>query len=198
MRYNSLFARRAAVAAFVFFATPNASVSADPTLPAKGEIEIKSYSVAGSSIPRLVLRTVMDVPPKKIWQIVSDCAHYKEHLPDIVSSEILTKSSNVDTCKVIYSMPFPFSNLTGVTESVNEVSDRGMVRRWKHVSGDYKLNNGSWEVRPIDAAGTSSLVIYTIQVDPNVAVPDFLRDSAQKKTLPAILKRIRAEAAKLP
>lgn len=198
MRCTDLFARRAAVIALVFFATSNVSASADPTLPAKGEIEIKSYSVAGSSIPKLVLRTVMDVPPKKVWQIISDCAHYKEHLPDIASSEILTKSGNVDTCKVTYSMPFPFSNLTGVTESVNEVNERGMTRRWKHVSGDYKLNTGSWEVRPTDAAGTSSLVVYTIQVDPNVAVPDFLRDSAQKKTLPAILKRIRAEAAKLP
>lgn len=198
MRYLPLFARRAAAVALVLFAAPNASVSAEPTLPAKGEVEIRSYSVAGSSIPKLVLRTVMDAPPKKVWQIVSDCAHYKEHLPDIVSSEIVTRSSNGDTCKVTYSMPFPFSNLTGVTESVNEVSERGMVRRWKHVSGDYKLNTGSWEVRPADAAGTSSLVTYTIQVDPNVAVPDFLRDSAQKKTLPGILKRIQAEAAKLP
>lgn len=198
MRGIPLFVRRAAVVALVFFAAPGASVSADPALPAKGEVEVKSYSVAGSSVPKLVLRTVMDVPPKKVWQIVSDCAHYKEHLPDIASSEILTRSSNGDTCKVTYSMPFPFSNLTGVTESVNEVSDRGMVRRWKHVSGDYKLNTGSWEVRPIGEAGTSSLVTYTIQVDPNVAVPDFLRDSAQKKTLPGILKRIRAEAAKLP
>src|SRR5512132_4382902 len=186
MRGILLFARRAAVVALVFFTAPNPSVSADPALPAKGEIEIKSYSVAGSSVPKLVLRTVMDVTPKKVWQIVSDCAHYKEHLPDIASSEILAKSSSGDTCKVTYSMPFPFSNLTGVTESVNEVSERGMVRRWKHVSGDYKLNTGSWEVKPVDAAGTSSLVTYTIHVDPNVAVPGFLRDSAQKKTLPEI------------
>jgi ribosome-associated toxin RatA of RatAB toxin-antitoxin module len=193
-----LFARGAAGVALVFFATPIASVAADPALPAKGEIEIKSYSVAGSSIPRLVLRMVMESPPKKVWQIVSDCAHYKEHLPSIVSSELLKKSGNTDQCKVTYAMPFPFSNLTGVTESVDEVSEQGMIRRWKHVSGDYKINNGSWEVRPIDASGTSSLVIYSIQVDPNISVPDFLRDRGQKKTLPEILQRVRAEAAKLP
>ncbi len=193
-----LFARGAAVIAFVLVATPLVSVAADPALPPKGEVELKSYSVPGSTIPKLVLRTVMDSSPKKIWQIVSDCAHYKEHLPSIAASELLKKAGNVDTCKVTYSMPFPFSNLTGVTESVDEISDKGMIRRWKHVSGDYKLNNGSWEIRPIDAAGTSSLVIYTLQVDPNITVPDFLRNSAQKKTLPAILERIRAEAAKLP
>lgn len=198
MRGISGFARRAALAVVVLVATPSASVAADAALPAKGEIELKSYSVAGSTVPRIVLRTVMDLPPKKIWQIISDCAHYKEHLPSIASSELLKKSGNVDTCKVTYSMPFPFSNLTGVTESVEEVSDTRLVRRWKHVSGDYKVNDGSWEVRPIDAAGKSSLVTYTIHVDPTISVPDFIRDRAQKKTLPEILQRVRAEAAKLP
>src|SRR6478609_4980845 len=141
-----LVVRRSALVTIVLCATLSRSVAADPSLPAKGEIELKSYTVAGSTSPRMVLRTVMDLPPKKIWKIVSDCAHYKEHLPNIVSSEILKKAGNVDTCKVTYSTPFPFANLTGVTESVDEVSDRGMVRRWKHVSGDYKLNEGSWEI----------------------------------------------------
>ena len=53
-------------------------------------------------------------------------------------------------------------------------------------------------MRPLDAAGTSSLVTYTIHVEPNISVPDFIRDRAQKKTLPEILQRVRAEAAKLP
>jgi ribosome-associated toxin RatA of RatAB toxin-antitoxin module len=198
MRGFICFARRAALVMVVLVAAPGASVAADSALPGKGEIELKTYPVAGSTIPRIVLRTVMDLPPKKIWQIVSDCAHYKEHLPSIASSELVKRSGNVDTCKVTYSMPFPFSNLTGVTESVNEVSESLMVRRWKHVSGDYRVNDGSWEVKALDAAGTSSLVTYTIHVDPTVSVPDFIRDRAQKKTLPEILQRIRAEAAKLP
>ncbi|MEP7125353.1 MAG: SRPBCC family protein [Byssovorax sp.] len=191
-------ARRAALVAVVLVAAPGASDAAPSALPAKGEIELKTYSVPGSTIPRIVLRTVMDLPPKKIWQIVSDCGHYKEHLPSIVSSEILKRSGNTDICKVTYSMPFPFSNLTGVTESVDEVSEAKMVRRWKLVSGDYRVNDGSWEITALDAAGKSSLVTYSIHVDPTISVPDFIRDRAQKKTLPEILQRIRAEAAKLP
>ena len=43
-------------------------------------------AVAGSDAPKIVVRTVMDLPPKKIWQIVSDCARYKDRLPRVAAS----------------------------------------------------------------------------------------------------------------
>jgi hypothetical protein len=108
------------------------------------------------------------------------------------------KVGNVHTCKVTISMPFPFSNLTAVTEAVHEENEKGMSRRWKMVSGDYKFNEGSWEVRPLDKAGTQSLVVYTVHAEPNTAIPDWIRESAQKKALPEMMARVRTEAAKLP
>jgi ribosome-associated toxin RatA of RatAB toxin-antitoxin module len=173
------------------------AAAGDPDLPQKGQVEIKSQAVPGSSTPRIVARAVMDLPPKKVWAIVSDCAHYKDHLPRIVASELVKKEGNVHTCKVTVSMPFPFSDLTGVTAAVHEESDAGMSRRWKLVSGDYKYNEGSWEVRPLDK-GASSLVVYTIHAEPNTSVPDWIREAAQKKTLPELFERVKAEAAKLP
>jgi ribosome-associated toxin RatA of RatAB toxin-antitoxin module len=171
--------------------------SSGDDLPAKGQVEVKSYAVAGSGTPRIVARAVMDLPPKKIWAIVSDCAHYKEHLPRIAASELVKKEGNVHTCKVTVSMPFPLSDLTGVTAAVHEETEAGMSRRWKLVSGDYKVNDGSWEVRPIDKAGTQSLVTYSIHAEPNTSVPDWIRESAQKKVLPEMIERVRLEAAKL-
>jgi ribosome-associated toxin RatA of RatAB toxin-antitoxin module len=199
MALTKLLARfAAALAAFSLAAAAARPVAADPALPAKGEVEVKAFAVAGSDAPRIVVRAVMDLPPKKIWQIVSDCAHYKGRLPRVASSELVKKAGNVHTCKVTISMPFPLSDLTATTEAVHEESDKGMTRRWKLVQGDYKVNEGSWEVKALNKEGTSSLVIDTVHAEPNTAVPAFIRESAQKKALPDMIEHVRTEAAKLP
>ncbi len=184
----------AAASTLAITALPGAAAGED--LPAPGQVEIKSYAVAGSGAPRIVARSVMDMPAKKVWAIVSDCAHYKEHLPRVAASELLKKEGNVHTCKVTIDMPFPLSNLTGVTAAVHTESDAAMSRKWTLVSGDYKVNEGSWEVKAID--GGQTLVVYTIHVEPKTSVPGWIRESAQKKTLPELFERVKAEAGKLP
>jgi ribosome-associated toxin RatA of RatAB toxin-antitoxin module len=172
------------------------SASADDPLPAPGQVEIKSYEVAGSTTPRIVARAVMDVPAKKLWAIVSDCAHYKGRLPRVLASELVKKEGNTDTCKVTIDMPFPFSNLTAVTRAVHVEGDAGMTRTWKLESGDYKVNEGSWEIKPLEKGGT--LVTYTVHAEPTTSVPAWIREAAQKKTLPELFERVKAEAGKLP
>ncbi len=191
-----LFSQRLALsaAAVLAVAALPGSASGDPDLPAPGQIEVKSYAVPGSGAPRIVVRSVMDLPAKKIWAIVSDCAHYKDHLPRVAASELVKQEGNVHTCKVTISMPFPLSNLTGTTAAVHEESETAMSRRWKLLSGDYKVNEGSWELKQI---GAQTLVTYTVHVEPNISVPDFIRDSAQKKSLPEMFERVKAEAGKL-
>jgi ribosome-associated toxin RatA of RatAB toxin-antitoxin module len=183
----------AALAGTLFLVAPGAS---GDDLPAKGQVDIKTFSVAGSSVPKIVARAVLDVPAKKIWAIVSDCAHYKGRMPRVVAAEELKKEGNVHTCKVTIDMPFPLSNLTAVTEATHQESDAGMSRRWKLVSGDYKINNGSWEVKPLPDG--SSLVVYSVHAEPNTNVPDWIREAAQKKTLPELFERVKTEAGKLP
>ncbi|MEP7124310.1 MAG: SRPBCC family protein [Byssovorax sp.] len=187
----------AALSVLIVGAAPR-SVSADPAVPGKGEVQVTATPVAGSDSPKIVVRAVIEQPPKKVWQIVSDCAHYKDRMPHVAASELVKKVGNVHTCKVTIAMPFPLSNLTATTEAVHEETDQGMTRRWKLVSGDYKVNEGSWEVKPLNKEGTSSLVIYTVHAEPNTAIPAFIRESAQKKALPDMIERVRAEAGKLP
>jgi len=174
------------------------AADADAPLPAKGAVQVNVYSVPGSNTPKVVARAIIEQPPRKVWAVVSDCAHYQSRMPHVAKSRLVSKVGNKHTCEVTISLPFPLSNLTAVTEATHEESDKGMVRRWKLVSGDYSINNGSWEVRPLDASGTSSLVTYSVQAEPNTAVPDFIRASAQKKALPDMIARVRLEAAKMP
>ena len=188
--------------ALSLFAASTLALSALPgsaagdDLPEKGKVEIKSFAVTGSSAPRIVARAVVDMPAKKLWAVVSDCAHYKERLPRVAASELVKKEGNVHTCKVTIAMPFPLSNLTGVTAAVHTESETAMSRRWTLVSGDYNVNEGSWEVKALD--GGQSLLVYTIHAEPKTSVPDWIRESAQKKTLPELFERVKVEAGKMP
>ena len=162
------------------------------------KVDIKTFSVAGSDTPKIVMSATLDVPPKKVWAIVSDCSRYKGRLPRVAAAKQLDKQGNKFTCEVTIEMPFPLSNLTAVTEAIHEESDKGMSRRWKLVRGDYKINTGSWEVKPVDGDAGKSFVVYTVHAEPNTIVPASIREAAQKKTLPELMARVRSEAAKLP
>ena len=187
--------RRLAAVSLLSAAFPSVALAED--LPARGQVDVKVVP-GPDGASRVVARAVLDVAPKKVWAIVSDCAHYKDHMPRVEASELLKKEGNVYTCKVTLNMPFPLSNLTAVTEAVHEESDKKRVRRWHLVSGDYKVNEGSWEVSPADDSGTSSLVVYSVRAEPNSAVPESLRQAAQKKELPKMIERVKSEASKLP
>lgn len=158
-------------------------------------VDIRTVAVKGSDTPKVVAKATIDLPPEKIWKVVSDCAHYKDRMPHIASSKLLKQEGNRFTCKVTIAMPFPFSNLTAETIAVHDESADGMTRRWKLVQGDYKVNEGSWEVKPTDG-GKKSLVIYTVHAEPNTSLPAWIREAAQKKALPEMFERVKAEASK--
>jgi hypothetical protein len=42
------------------------------------------------------------------------------------------------------------------------------------------------------------VVTYSVQAEPTTAVPTFIREQAQKKALPELMERVRAESAKMP
>lgn len=174
------------------------AASADPPAPANGQITMNVYSVPGSNTPKIVMRTVIQQPPRKVWAVVSDCAHYTSRLPRIAKSRLISKVGNVHTCEVTISMPFPLSNLTAITQATHTEVNGAMTRKWKLVSGDYTINNGSWEVKPLNAEGTASVVTYSVQAEPTTAVPTFIREQAQKKALPEMMERVRTESAKMP
>jgi len=194
------FVRRALVVSSLLVAAAfvPGSATADAPLPPIGQPQVMVYSVPNSTTPKIVVRAHLAEPPRKVWAIVSDCSKYASRMPRVAKSRLVSKVGNKHTCEVTLSLPFPLSNLTAVTEAVHQESERKMSRRWKLVSGDYSVNDGSWEVEAADPEGKTSLVTYSVHAEPNTAVPDFLRAQAQKKALPELIARVGAEAAKLP
>jgi ribosome-associated toxin RatA of RatAB toxin-antitoxin module len=180
------------LAALTLCALPGAAGADD------ANIEVKSVPVAGSNTPKVVMTGVMDARPEKVWAIINDCSKYKQRMPRIAAAKELSKSGNTHTCEVTVELPFPLSNLTAVTLATHKETPPKFVRSWKLVRGDYKTNEGSWEIAPAPGAPTKSAVTYTVHAEPNTALPGWVREKAQKSALPDMFLRVQAEAKKLP
>lgn len=193
MKRSAFALRPLLLGAFVAMTTLLASeaVAVDP-----GAVEVKTSAVKGSDMPKITAKAVLSQPPEKVWAVISDCSKYKGRMPRVAASKLLKKDGNKFTCEVTVEVPFPFSNLTAVTEAVHEESPEGMSRRWKLVRGDYKKNEGSWEIKPLEG-GAKSQVTYTVHVEPNTSLPSGILEAAQKKAIPDLFVRLEKEAAKM-
>jgi ribosome-associated toxin RatA of RatAB toxin-antitoxin module len=167
------------------------AVAVDP-----GAVQVRTTAVKGSDMPRITAKAVLSQPPEKVWKLISDCTKYKGRMSRVVAARLVKKEGNKHTCEVTVEMPFPFSNLTATTEAIHEESAEGMSRRWKLVKGDYKRNEGSWEIKPVDG-GKKSEVTYTLHVEPNITLPNSIIEAAQKKSIPDLFVRLEQEAAKM-
>ncbi len=163
----------------------------------RGEITLKTQDVKGSDTPRVIVKAVVDAPMEKVWRLIEDCANYKRYFDNIASSKLLKREGDQFICEVEVSLPFPFSNLVGVTRATHTITPTKRSRSWTLIRGDYKANTGSWVLEPYGEGGTRTLATYTVHADPTTSVPDWLRVKAQKKSLPGMMERLRKETKKL-
>ena len=193
MKHSAFAARPFLLGSLVAMTTLVASeaVAVDP-----GAVDVRATPVARSDMPKITAKAVLSGPPEKVWAVISDCSKYKGRMPRIAAAKLLKKEGNKHTCEVTIEVPFPFSNLTAVTEAVHEESAEGMSRRWKLVRGDYKKNEGFWEIKPLDG-GKKSQVTYSLHVEPNTSLPSSILEAAQKKAIPDLFVRLEKEAAKM-
>ncbi len=182
---------------FAFIACAVSPVWAQDARLEKGEILVKTQAVKGSDIPRIVVRGVIEAPPEKVWEIISNCGNYHRTMPRIESSKLVKKSGDKVTCKVEIDLPFPMSNLIATTIATHTERPDGFSREWKLVEGDYNFNEGSWVLSWFKSDPNRTMVVYTVHAEPKNAVPDWMREKAQKSSMPGVIERLREEVAKL-
>jgi ribosome-associated toxin RatA of RatAB toxin-antitoxin module len=159
----------------------------------RGEILVYSRTPAGGSAPEVVVKAVIDAPPQKVWDLVSRCGSYERTMPRIKAARELSRRDNRVVCRVTVDMPFPYSDLTATTRVIHEVHPRGrgFSRRWELVSGDYRVNRGSWVLRPFKGDPRRTYVVYRAQAVPKAWIPGWIRRTAQKRSLPEMIRRLR-------
>ncbi len=134
---------------------------------------------------------VVDAPSDEVWPVVRDCEHFSKFLPSTRASA--KKQENGDSiCFDEISLPFPLMNLWADTKSVMREEPAGHFQRsWSFVRGTYNHNRGAWTVLPWGPEKKQSLVIYLIDSDPKMLVPDAILRAAQTGSLPEVFVGIR-------
>ncbi len=158
----------------------------------QGEVVVKRLTPTDDSGVSARAYGVVDAPPAEVFPVVRDCAYFHEFMPRTKNSKLVSQEGPVAICEVEISMPFPISNLVATTRSTNkELPGGGFERRWSLVEGDYNRNNGAWEVTPWGADGKKTLLVYWLDVDPKVMVPDAIIRRAQTGSLPDVFEAVR-------
>lgn len=160
----------------------------------KGDVIVKPLDRDNGVAARAM--GIVDAPPAKVWPVVRDCEHFSKFMPRTKASSLISRAGNKAVCKVEISMPIPFSNLWSIVDSVETVKGDNFKREWNLKEGTYKRNKGSWELYPW-AGGKKTLLIYFVDADPKIAIPDGIIKSAQTGSLPDMYEAVRKRVKSL-
>ena len=114
------------------------------------DIKVSQQKFPDSDVPFNVVEGVVNAPPEDVWAVVSKCNNYAKTMPRILKSKELSREGDEATtwkakCEVTADLPFPLSDLTGITIATHKVEAGGKYsREWTLLSGDYDINHGAW------------------------------------------------------
>lgn len=157
----------------------------------RGEILVYTQQRANAA-PEVVVKAVVEAAPQQVWKLVSDCGRYPRTMLRIKAARELRRRGEEVVCRVTVDMPFPYADLTATTRAVHRGSGHRFSRRWELIDGDYRVNRGSWVLGPFGGDPRRTLVVYRVQAEPKVWIPDWIRRKAQSRSLPEMIRRIRS------
>lgn len=162
-------------------------------LLSEGEVLVTPQTPTDDSGVAALAMGVVNAPIARVWPVVRDCQHFSRFMPRAKKSELRSQKGNTMICFIEISMPVPLSNLESeVTSIVTENPDGSFKRTWTLNKGNYKRNNGSWEAFPWGDAKNQTLLVYRLDVDPDMSIPDAILRKAQTGSLPDMFNAVRA------
>ena len=162
---------------------------------AAGQVLVYSRQLSGSDYREVVAKGVINAPLLRVWDLVTHCDDFERTLPRIKSSRELSRRQSPQgervVCETTVDMPFPYSDMTEVTEALHTVKKSYRRRTWRLLRGDYKENRGSWEVKPFRGDPGRTLLTYRAVAVPKAWLPGWIRRAAQRRALPDMYSRLR-------
>jgi hypothetical protein len=180
-----------AVAASLFLilltcAAPNfASTSSEPVSVSSRREGHLQYVVGKIKIPS---------PPDQVWGVMANPFEFEQKIsPKFHTDRIITDTPGVSVLSCHVNIGFLLPPLKYTVESRYE-NHRTIT--FQSISGDLKDFRGSWVLEPADG-GKSSYLTYSMYVQPNLPVPQWLVRYAIRSELPHTLTAIRERVSRL-
>lgn len=176
---------------------PTTLTDAERSQLEKGEIIIHPQRPTDGKGVAVQAFGLVEARSTEVWPVLRDCQHFSQFMPRTKDSAS-TVEDGATICHVELNMPFPLMNLWSDSRSVvREEAGGSYQRSWSLVRGTYRRNSGSWLLVPYGPEQKQSLIVYTLDSDPAILIPDGILRSAQVGSLPDMFKAIRKRVASL-
>lgn len=164
----------------------------------KGEVVTRNLTPKDNKGVAALAIGVIDADTTTVWPVVRDCQHFKHFMPRTKGSALKDDATHGPLCRVELSMPFPLTDLWSETKSKVVMEPEGhYLRSWTLVTGTYHRNDGSWTLVPWGEGKAKTLLVYTVDSDPKLLVPDALIRAGQTGSLPEVIKQVRKRVAQV-
>ena len=161
---------------------------------------------------RVIAVSEVEAPPEAVFDVLVDFEHYREFMPYVKESEVLSRTGDNEVVTYARIAP-PFISerdyplkvrLTRGSAAGDDTRKGGAFKvEWTalpeakpEVEGvvRVKLNEGSWLAEPLDG-GRRTRLTYTLLTDPGGLIPDFVFDLSNTVAIPELFDAVRKRSA---
>jgi ribosome-associated toxin RatA of RatAB toxin-antitoxin module len=178
-------------------------LSCAPAAPA-GEFTLTADEARRVAARQVVLRANLDAkqrrgtvraavrieaPPAVVFQMMIRCADALQYVPHLEKCQVRDQAPDQSWLLVEHEIDFGwYAPQIHWVFRADLATDRSITFRQE--SGDFKANEGAWELEPT-ADGATTLLLYHAYVDPPGFVPNWLARSTFRRELPQMLTQLR-------
>lgn len=131
----------------------------------------------------------IDAPPEVVFQKMIRCDDALAYVPHLRRCKVRNQASDASWVEVEHEIDFGwYAPRVNWTFRADLTADRRID--FRQVKGDFKANEGAWELQPTPD-GATTLLLYQAFVDPPGFVPNWLARSTFRRELPQMLTDLR-------
>jgi ribosome-associated toxin RatA of RatAB toxin-antitoxin module len=174
----------------------------------RGGLRLYNRAVPGVAVPAALARVRIEVPPARLFSVITDYDRFAEFVPYVVRSRVVHREDGLRRVSQHLHFPGPVADRHYVIES----RDRYTPFPQEHWRVEWRLVpetnrpapdaegitpaafTGYWELAPV-SGGAATDAIYSLHFDPGGALPAWLVTFAMNRYLPKVIDAVRARAA---
>lgn len=156
----------------------------DTYVPGNSKIETR-LTQQGDRVVMQVLGEISS-SASDIWDIVKDHKNMLSNTPRIVKSDLIENDEQHEIMRMSFSV-WIWERSTEI-KAIKKMTENGYVKEWKQIAGSVRTNNGKWDLRSLSP--TSTRVLYELEINTNVPVPQWFERGFIIDYLPKVIRRI--------
>jgi ribosome-associated toxin RatA of RatAB toxin-antitoxin module len=131
----------------------------------------------------------IEAPPAVVFQMMTRCADALLFVPHLRVCRLREQAADGSWMLIEHEVDFGwYTPRVKYVFRADLTADRSIA--FKQVSGDFKANEGIWELEP-DTTGKHTLLRYRAYIDPPGFIPNWLARSTFKREMPQMLADLR-------